>query len=64
MNKISRISFEPENVLSTHTIMAMFGISRAAANAILWDLFDKGYIDLIPELNQEMLGDNLITTDR
>ncbi len=32
------------------------GITRDQANAILWDLFEKEYIDLIPVLDEEKLN--------
>lgn len=45
------IPFDPDNLLNTDTLMAKLGVSREEANKILWDLFDKGIIDLTPSLN-------------
>ncbi|WP_316811449.1 hypothetical protein [Pedobacter heparinus] len=50
------IPFDEGPVLDTNTLMAALGISRKDANDILWNLFEKEYIDLIPVLDEEKLN--------
>jgi transcription initiation factor IIE alpha subunit len=47
------IPFEPDNLMTTDTIMEKLGISKTEANAILWDLFEKEIIDMVPVLDDE-----------
>jgi hypothetical protein len=49
------IPFEPDNVLTTDSLMKKMGITRDQANAILWDLFDKQVVDLVPVLDDERI---------
>ncbi|WP_316813850.1 hypothetical protein [Pedobacter heparinus] len=56
MKETKFIPYDEEPVLDTNTLMAALGISRKEANTILWDLFEKEYIDLIPVLDEEKLN--------
>ncbi|WP_316812611.1 hypothetical protein [Pedobacter heparinus] len=55
MMKMKLIAFAQEPILDTESLMAGLGISRKEANDLLWDLFEKEYIDLIPVLNEEKI---------
>jgi hypothetical protein len=57
MEKTKLIPFEPDNVLTTDSLMKKMGITRDQANAILWDLFDKSIVDLVPVLEEEKMKD-------
>ncbi|WP_316812906.1 hypothetical protein [Pedobacter heparinus] len=59
MKSINLPPYEPE-VIDTNSLMKKMGITRKEANDILWDLFEKEYIDLIPVLDEAML--NLLKT--
>ncbi|WP_316814270.1 hypothetical protein [Pedobacter heparinus] len=56
MKTIKLIPYDEDPVLDTNTLMAALGITKKEANDILWDLFEKEYIDLIPVLDEEKLN--------
>ncbi|WP_316812849.1 hypothetical protein [Pedobacter heparinus] len=56
MKQTKLIPNSPQPVLNTESLMAALGITRKAANDILWDLFERKYIDLIPELDEEKVN--------
>jgi hypothetical protein len=59
MNEKVKIPFDSDDRFTTYSLMERLGISREEANKILWDMYDKQFVDLIPVLNKEKVNELL-----